>query len=152
MRRETCFITPLFHPTECVLYVCHHACFVHYNMNNIIQNSWYRLYKTILVNGSICLQLFLIIVTREQLLCSICLEVFTDPATTPCGHNYCKSCLIERKTGRDSEADRGDTEWIRVSGWKTYRSAGAGNCSTEEEIFSAGTAFKSRKCSFKNAC
>ncbi|KAI3353787.1 hypothetical protein L3Q82_004849 [Scortum barcoo] len=29
----------------------------------------------------------------EQFLCSICLNVFTEPITTPCGHNYCKSCI-----------------------------------------------------------
>ncbi|XP_058610644.1 E3 ubiquitin-protein ligase TRIM39-like isoform X2 [Onychostoma macrolepis] len=29
----------------------------------------------------------------EELRCSICLEVFTDPVTTPCGHNFCKICL-----------------------------------------------------------
>lgn len=28
--------------------------------------------------------------------CSICLNVFTDPVTTPCGHNFCKACLSER--------------------------------------------------------
>ncbi|XP_070849576.1 E3 ubiquitin-protein ligase TRIM39-like [Chaetodon trifascialis] len=27
--------------------------------------------------------------------CSICLNVFTDPVTTPCGHNFCKTCLSE---------------------------------------------------------
>ncbi|XP_056596869.1 E3 ubiquitin-protein ligase TRIM39-like [Triplophysa dalaica] len=29
----------------------------------------------------------------ERLLCSICLEVFSDPVSTPCGHNFCKICL-----------------------------------------------------------
>ncbi|XP_067301569.1 E3 ubiquitin-protein ligase TRIM39-like isoform X2 [Pseudorasbora parva] len=30
---------------------------------------------------------------NEELQCSICLEVFTYPVTTPCGHNFCRSCL-----------------------------------------------------------
>nr|XP_033470448.1 E3 ubiquitin/ISG15 ligase TRIM25-like [Epinephelus lanceolatus] len=30
---------------------------------------------------------------EEQLLCSICLDAFNEPVTTPCGHNYCKSCI-----------------------------------------------------------
>uniref|UniRef100_A0A3B4V737 RING-type domain-containing protein n=1 Tax=Seriola dumerili TaxID=41447 RepID=A0A3B4V737_SERDU len=29
----------------------------------------------------------------NQFLCSICLDVFTDPVTTPCGHNFCKNCI-----------------------------------------------------------
>uniref|UniRef100_A0A673GN17 Uncharacterized protein n=1 Tax=Sinocyclocheilus rhinocerous TaxID=307959 RepID=A0A673GN17_9TELE len=29
----------------------------------------------------------------EELQCSVCLDVFTDPVSTPCGHNFCKSCL-----------------------------------------------------------
>nr|AAI55230.1 Zgc:174633 protein [Danio rerio] len=29
----------------------------------------------------------------EELQCSVCLEVFTDPVSTPCGHNFCRSCL-----------------------------------------------------------
>ncbi|XP_029996888.1 E3 ubiquitin-protein ligase TRIM21-like [Sphaeramia orbicularis] len=33
--------------------------------------------------------------SEDQFLCSICLEVFTDPVSTPCGHNFCKSCISE---------------------------------------------------------
>ncbi|XP_026145017.1 E3 ubiquitin-protein ligase TRIM39-like [Carassius auratus] len=29
----------------------------------------------------------------KELQCSLCLEVFTDPVTTSCGHNFCKICL-----------------------------------------------------------
>ncbi|XP_051729598.1 E3 ubiquitin-protein ligase TRIM39-like [Ctenopharyngodon idella] len=29
----------------------------------------------------------------KELQCSICLDVFTDPVSTPCGHNFCKTCL-----------------------------------------------------------
>uniref|UniRef100_A0A8C2B7Q1 E3 ubiquitin-protein ligase TRIM39-like n=1 Tax=Cyprinus carpio TaxID=7962 RepID=A0A8C2B7Q1_CYPCA len=29
----------------------------------------------------------------SELQCSVCLDVFTNPVTTPCGHNFCKSCL-----------------------------------------------------------
>ncbi|XP_056093398.1 E3 ubiquitin-protein ligase TRIM39-like [Rhinichthys klamathensis goyatoka] len=30
---------------------------------------------------------------NEELQCSICMEVFNDPVTTPCGHNFCRTCL-----------------------------------------------------------
>ncbi|XP_028445909.1 probable E3 ubiquitin-protein ligase TRIML1 [Perca flavescens] len=33
--------------------------------------------------------------SEDQFLCSICLDVFTDPVTTPCGHNFCKNCITE---------------------------------------------------------
>ena len=35
------------------------------------------------------------LLTQDHFLCSICLEVFTDPVSTPCGHNFCKSCISE---------------------------------------------------------
>ncbi|XP_022600394.1 E3 ubiquitin-protein ligase TRIM39-like [Seriola dumerili] len=35
------------------------------------------------------------LLTEDQFLCSICLDVFTDPVTTPCGHNFCKNCITE---------------------------------------------------------
>ncbi|KAJ0068559.1 hypothetical protein NL108_009667, partial [Boleophthalmus pectinirostris] len=28
-----------------------------------------------------------------QFCCSICLDVFTDPTSLPCGHNFCKACI-----------------------------------------------------------
>lgn len=31
--------------------------------------------------------------SEDQFLCSICLDVFKDPVTTPCGHNFCKNCI-----------------------------------------------------------
>ncbi|XP_058489260.1 E3 ubiquitin-protein ligase TRIM11-like [Solea solea] len=32
-------------------------------------------------------------ISEKQFKCSICLDVFTEPVTTPCGHNYCKDCI-----------------------------------------------------------
>ncbi|XP_026208753.1 E3 ubiquitin-protein ligase TRIM39 isoform X2 [Anabas testudineus] len=29
----------------------------------------------------------------EQFQCSICLDVFTNPSSTPCGHSFCMSCI-----------------------------------------------------------
>uniref|UniRef100_A0A3Q0S3V8 Uncharacterized protein n=1 Tax=Amphilophus citrinellus TaxID=61819 RepID=A0A3Q0S3V8_AMPCI len=33
--------------------------------------------------------------SEDQFLCSICLDVFTHPVSTPCGHNFCKSCITQ---------------------------------------------------------
>ncbi|XP_063333163.1 E3 ubiquitin-protein ligase TRIM21-like [Pelmatolapia mariae] len=40
--------------------------------------------------------------SEDQFLCSICLDVFTDPVTTSCGHNYCKSCITQNWDVNDS--------------------------------------------------
>ncbi|XP_044198560.1 E3 ubiquitin-protein ligase TRIM21-like [Thunnus albacares] len=39
--------------------------------------------------------------SEDQFLCSICLDVFTDPVTTPCGHNFCKNCITEHWNSND---------------------------------------------------
>ena len=31
--------------------------------------------------------------SAEDFLCSICLDVFNSPVTTPCGHNFCRTCI-----------------------------------------------------------
>ncbi|KAF3688190.1 E3 ubiquitin-protein ligase TRIM39 [Channa argus] len=33
--------------------------------------------------------------SEDLFLCSICLDVFTDPVSTPCGHNFCKNCITQ---------------------------------------------------------
>ncbi|XP_056462619.1 E3 ubiquitin/ISG15 ligase TRIM25-like [Gadus chalcogrammus] len=31
--------------------------------------------------------------SEEDFSCSICLDVFNSPVTTPCGHNFCRACI-----------------------------------------------------------
>ncbi|XP_030631993.1 E3 ubiquitin-protein ligase TRIM39-like [Chanos chanos] len=33
------------------------------------------------------------LLSEDQFRCSVCLDVFTEPVSTPCGHNFCLACL-----------------------------------------------------------
>ncbi|KAM4580395.1 uncharacterized protein PAE49_005269 [Odontesthes bonariensis] len=39
--------------------------------------------------------------SEDQFLCSICLDVFTEPVSIPCGHNFCKACLTRHWAGKE---------------------------------------------------
>ncbi|KAL6490943.1 hypothetical protein MHYP_G00012880 [Metynnis hypsauchen] len=41
------------------------------------------------------------LLSKDQFLCSICQNVFTEPVSTPCGHNFCMKCI--RTCWGDSE-------------------------------------------------
>ncbi|XP_075204106.1 E3 ubiquitin/ISG15 ligase TRIM25-like [Anomaloglossus baeobatrachus] len=40
---------------------------------------------------------------RDELSCSICLSIYTDPVTLSCGHNFCRGC-IDDVLGRQEQA------------------------------------------------
>ncbi|XP_076578631.1 E3 ubiquitin-protein ligase TRIM39-like [Chaetodon auriga] len=33
------------------------------------------------------------LLSEDKFLCSVCLDVFTEPVSTPCGHNFCSACI-----------------------------------------------------------
>lgn len=45
---------------------------------------------------------------EDQVLCPICLEVFCNPVTTACGHNFCMTCL---QSFWDHQAAMGETHY-----------------------------------------
>ncbi|CDQ91485.1 unnamed protein product [Oncorhynchus mykiss] len=43
------------------------------------------------------------LLSEDQFLCSICLDVFTEPVTTSCGHNFCMVCITNYWDSKDLE-------------------------------------------------
>ncbi|XP_051985204.1 E3 ubiquitin-protein ligase TRIM41-like isoform X1 [Xyrauchen texanus] len=42
----------------------------------------------------------------EELICAVCRDIFSEPVTLPCGHNYCEQCVNKLKRSlRESEDD-----------------------------------------------
>ncbi|XP_037317666.2 LOW QUALITY PROTEIN: E3 ubiquitin-protein ligase TRIM38-like [Pungitius pungitius] len=39
--------------------------------------------------------------SEDKFLCSVCLEVLTEPVSTPCGHNFCSACIHTYWDGSD---------------------------------------------------
>ncbi|KAI3370849.1 hypothetical protein L3Q82_007126 [Scortum barcoo] len=54
-----------------------------------------ELYRVNNENKSVDMSAASCLLTEDQFLCSICQDVFTDPVSTPCGHNFCKTCITE---------------------------------------------------------
>ncbi|XP_033471245.2 E3 ubiquitin-protein ligase TRIM39-like [Epinephelus lanceolatus] len=41
------------------------------------------------------------LLSEDKFLCSVCLDVFTEPVSTPCGHNFCSACIHKYWDSRD---------------------------------------------------
>nr|XP_033816177.1 tripartite motif-containing protein 65-like [Geotrypetes seraphini] len=41
---------------------------------------------------------------REKLSCAICLELYKDPGTLPCGHSFCRRCVSDHWDSKEKEA------------------------------------------------
>ncbi|XP_029442546.1 E3 ubiquitin-protein ligase TRIM39-like, partial [Rhinatrema bivittatum] len=39
---------------------------------------------------------------QDEASCAICLDYFTDPVITECGHNFCRSCITRTWEGTDT--------------------------------------------------
>lgn len=46
--------------------------------------------------------------------CQACKGVMTEPVCTPCGHNFCKACLVGRFATQDADAAASKARSTRV--------------------------------------
>lgn len=48
---------------------------------------------------------------NEELICAVCRDVFVEPVTLPCGHNYCNECVNQLKKSALGTAARGRSHY-----------------------------------------
>uniref|UniRef100_A0A674E3N5 B30.2/SPRY domain-containing protein n=1 Tax=Salmo trutta TaxID=8032 RepID=A0A674E3N5_SALTR len=46
------------------------------------------------------------LLSEEQFLCSICVDVFTEPVSIPCGHNFCKTTRLKTLSLEEEYGER----------------------------------------------
>ncbi|XP_034055435.1 E3 ubiquitin-protein ligase TRIM21-like isoform X1 [Gymnodraco acuticeps] len=95
--------------------------------------------------------------SEDQFLCSICLDVFTDPVSTSCGHNFCKTCITEHWDRSDrcqcpmckqefntrpelhvNTFISGMVAQFRQSAQQKASSSSSSSSSSEQQVFKAG--------------
>ncbi|KAE8636941.1 hypothetical protein XENTR_v10003211 [Xenopus tropicalis] len=100
---------------------------------------------------------------RDELSCSICLSIYTDPVSLPCGHNFCRGCIGRTWDWQKSIGEKPSCPECRqrfkrkpelTTDWKLRGLASLcdthlrGHCQSAEHVLTEPTAsFMGRKCS-----
>ncbi|XP_033985501.1 zinc finger protein RFP-like isoform X2 [Trematomus bernacchii] len=92
--------------------------------------------------------------SEDQFLCSICLDVFTDPVALQCGHNFCKDCITEHwdtsdrcqcpmcneafTTRPDLKVNTFISEMVAQFRQSAQQKASSSSSSSEQQVFKPG--------------
>uniref|UniRef100_A0AAY5K3G4 RING-type domain-containing protein n=1 Tax=Esox lucius TaxID=8010 RepID=A0AAY5K3G4_ESOLU len=58
-----------------------------------------------------------LLLSDELFHCSLCLDVFKEPVSIPCGHNLCKACITRYWDSTDPHAMRHSTQDPTFLSW-----------------------------------